>query len=299
MSKEVLQSIIKTPEEKAQTKEAIAANKERAHTRRREAIIGEYIKTPKDKLLMAVAKFVGIPVDNLFEKLTDANKKDIQLRWDKRRAERKAIHGDLTGLINRRGLYEYLDKLQRALQFHEDAKDSPEAEEREPQYFSVIKFDLDDFKNINDTYDHLKGDKLLQLVADVMRNKVRTYDLPARDGGDEFVIVVKEDTPNSCDNAIKIAKRVHKGIEELKLSDITDKQEDKDKPVITASMGIATYSKNIDSTMEHADKSLYFAKGIVQDDTLKVEGDIPKGDDAKNQIYWLDSESNTYKKVEQ
>src|SRR5690606_7570361 len=78
---------------------------------------------------------------------------------------------ELTGVVNRRGLKVELDKNKRS---------------KHPQPYSVVMFDLDDFKPINDTYGHAVGDQALAYLGQFLAAEMRSSDLVARLGGDEF-----------------------------------------------------------------------------------------------------------------
>ena len=94
-----------------------------------------------------------------------------------RRLESLAQTDELTGLLNRRGLLQFL---QRAL-----------ASARRHRECGVIGYlDLDDFKGVNDTYGHQTGDKLLRHIGRLIRMQTRIEDAAARVGGDEFVVVL-------------------------------------------------------------------------------------------------------------
>jgi len=102
----------------------------------------------------------------------------------------------LTGLANRR-------KLMQAL------NDSHGLHARYRTPASVLIFDIDKFKDINDRYGHLSGDKAIQVTADVCRHELRTTDFPARLGGDEFVILMPHTT---WEQAMPIAERLRQRI---------------------------------------------------------------------------------------
>ncbi|GAH14253.1 unnamed protein product, partial [marine sediment metagenome] len=75
--------------------------------------------------------------------------------------------------------------------------------------FSIIIFDIDDFKKYNDTYGHLVGDQLLQELARLMIKKCRSTDIIARYGGEEFVIILPE---TEYDGAVLVAERLRKSV---------------------------------------------------------------------------------------
>jgi len=105
--------------------------------------------------------------------------------------EHLAYHDPLTGLANRRLL---IDRLQHSLQ----------AKSRSNLYGAVLFLDLDDFKTINDSSGHGKGDLLLQVVAKRLAQSIRKGDTLARYGGDEFVLLLEELSDNIRETAIEV-----------------------------------------------------------------------------------------------
>ena len=102
----------------------------------------------------------------------------------------------LSGLANRRKLMQSLT-------------DSYELYARYQTPASVLIFDIDKFKHINDTYGHLSGDEAIQATAEVCRRELRTTDFPARLGGDEFVILMPH---TGCAQALPIAERLRQKV---------------------------------------------------------------------------------------
>jgi diguanylate cyclase (GGDEF)-like protein/putative nucleotidyltransferase with HDIG domain len=94
-------------------------------------------------------------------------------------AESNALTDPLTALPNARYL---------ALRFEEEAARA----RRTDRSFQVVMMDLDEFKNVNDTYGHKAGDKMLREVGHIIQSQLREYDFLARYGGDEFVALVQE-----------------------------------------------------------------------------------------------------------
>lgn len=148
----------------------------------------------------------------------------------------------ITGLNNRRALDRRLEEeVQRSIRYGRP--------------FSLIMIDLDNFKQVNDTYGHPVGDQILKQVGACLRKMVRDIDLLARFGGDEFALVLTETDEAAGE---KLARRVQQAVEacELKLPDGTPLR-------LTVSMGMATFPTHADSAttlLVAADQALYVAK---------------------------------------
>lgn len=125
---------------------------------------------------------------------------------------------------------------------------------REKGELSIILFDLDLFKKINDRYGHQMGDKALQKVAKTIQSNIREYDYAGRYGGEEFLIVL----PNADeDKAAEIAERVRQSIENMII-----KCDTQVIPVLI-SAGVSTLiasETNIEQLIKRADDALYAAK---------------------------------------
>lgn len=125
---------------------------------------------------------------------------------------------------------------------------------RTKQPASLIIFDIDHFKKVNDTYGHMAGDEVIRQTASVLRQSIRDTDIPGRYGGEEFVIILIDTNP---ENAYILAERVRKKIEAL-----TVKYEDMEIKY-TVSLGIADASdvaENYMKWLEYADSALYISK---------------------------------------
>jgi diguanylate cyclase (GGDEF)-like protein len=126
--------------------------------------------------------------------------------------------------------------------------------------FSLIFIDLDHFKNVNDTYGHLMGSKLLAEIGEAIKEKCRMIDLAFRYGGDEFVVLLPQ---TSKENAMGVARRLHKLIREtiwLKEPGLNVN--------ITASVGVASYptdSRTKAELLHLADEAMYFVKNSTRD----------------------------------
>jgi diguanylate cyclase (GGDEF)-like protein len=150
---------------------------------------------------------------------------------------------ELTKLYDRRDLFNYLH--------HEVGR-----ARRTGRSFSLMMIDIDHFKEVNDSFGHLRGDRVLIQTADIIRSNSRTMDIPCRYGGDEFVVILSE---TLFKNAEVVAQRLLQRICNQVFSG-GDEQPDLH---ITVSIGIASYSIEIESAevlLDRADKALYLAK---------------------------------------
>lgn len=122
--------------------------------------------------------------------------------------------------------------------------------------FSVILFDLDYFKRVNDTYGHLAGDVVLRIVGAQVQKTIRTEDVLARYGGEEFIVLVRGvEHKNAC----VLAERIRKSVEQLAIP-----WESRTLKV-TVSIGVVSLSEckpkgTVDSMLALADERLYSAK---------------------------------------
>ena len=129
---------------------------------------------------------------------------------------------------------------------------------------SVIIFDLDNFKKINDTYGHNIGDKVLRNVAKIVSSSIRETDYFGRWGGEEFIVI---STDTSLDNALIVAEKIRKNISSYDFEEAGH---------VTCSIGIA---ENIDddthqNIVHNADIALYKAKDTGKNKVVLFEQDI-------------------------
>lgn len=144
----------------------------------------------------------------------------------------------LTGLSNRFALEEYTKFLAA-----------------DPQNFSqmcLMVMDIDYFKRVNDTYGHIVGDQVIQLIADRLKENIRTSDLSVRYGGDEFLLLLEN---IELDKALEIAEKIRSDIAESSICD------DHGQVVqVSVSIGVTVGAENWMDLLEKADQALFRAK---------------------------------------
>ncbi|MBM3180379.1 MAG: PAS domain S-box protein [Chloroflexi bacterium] len=168
---------------------------------------------------------------------------NLELQQSLAREKLLASTDGLTGLCNHRHLFELAAReFLSAVRY------------RRPLTF--LMFDMDDFKQVNDTLGHTAGDKLLVMVAQAALAQVRGPDVVARYGGDEFMVLLPD---ASAQQALPVAERIRANVAALRVG--TDK-----KPfTITLSIGIAELrheplDENVERIIQRADEALYQAK---------------------------------------
>jgi len=158
--------------------------------------------------------------------------------------EKMAIFDSLTGVFNRRKFDMQLQhEVNRTKRTHDGT-------------LSCGFIDVDDFKYINDNYGHEIGDQILKLIAEAIRNSIRDYDICARYGGDEFVILIPADDAMENEGLEVIGKRILEKVAHIRIAN---------HPEIRTgvSVGICTQSsETVDSEklMKQADDALYLSK---------------------------------------
>ncbi len=155
-----------------------------------------------------------------------------------------ALTDSLTGLFNRRYLMVHLEKL---LNKNREAKKN----------LCVLMLDIDHFKKINDTYGHAVGDQVLKIFADRIAQRLRSFDLVARLGGEEFVVILPD---ISLEMAMQVSERLRLGIAKEPFT-VNSPQ----SPInVTVSIGAAMISgedaATVEDSIKRADDELYRAK---------------------------------------
>ena len=114
----------------------------------------------------------------------------------------------------------------------------------------LLMIDIDDFKNVNDTYGHLKGDEVLKKIGATINDSVRGMDLAARYGGEEIAVVMPS---VDIEQAHEAAERIRRNIEKIQFNDFS----------VTVSIGVSQTSQivnNSDRLINAADTAMYKAK---------------------------------------
>ena len=157
-------------------------------------------------------------------------------------AESNALTDQLTGLANARYL---------SLRFDEEAARA----RRTDRTFQVVMLDLDEFKNVNDTFGHKIGDKMLREVAHIIESQLREYDFLARYGGDEFVALVQEVVGSQVD---ELCLRIEHAVSKFSLMIGRTRFAQVGISIGTATFGID--GETLDQLVVAADKKMYSMK---------------------------------------
>lgn len=179
------------------------------------------------------------------------------LQQQLQQARSQAITDPLTGLLNRRG-------------FEMRAEKTMDASQQTP--ISAIMLDIDHFKRVNDTYGHLFGDKVIKILAEVVKAQVGSQGIAARLGGEEFGVLL----PNvTIETAATIAENIRRAMEHGKIS---SKQKQESLTTVTVSLGIAQrlQEENYTNLLDRADQALYHSK-----------------QNGRNQVSYAESTANT------
>jgi len=176
---------------------------------------------------------------HMAKEIEKANSVITELNMQIKSLEKDSNLDGLTKIFNRRALDRYLKKvIQKGSLKHE---------------LHLLMVDVDDFKNINDTYGHIVGDKVLIFIANLLKKTLRDGDKVFRYGGEEFIIILNRITTDKC---IEIAQRILKTIS-------TNTLLYKGKSInITVSIGATKYvdGDSIQELIARADQALYNSK---------------------------------------
>lgn len=180
----------------------------------------------------------------------------IEVRRMEADLQRTAVTDGLTGLLNRRGMSSRFEQVLSMAR-------------RESEPFSLLLFDLDHFKRVNDEYGHLAGDTVLHETARLLGDGKRNEDVLGRVGGEEFLLLLHDkDARKAREMAERLRKLVSGNVVDTTAGEVT----------VTVSAGIATFpgdGESWDRLFSAADRRLYLAKQqgrnrVVEADAVEV-----------------------------
>lgn len=201
----------------------------------------EHLPTVVTELLADTERMRRVTED-LVEQL-DRQKNEVQeLTEQLERAEHQAKLDPLTGIFNRRGFEQQLQ--------------APEPGSSTLRRGVVLVADIDRFKQINDNYGHVLGDKVIRTVAQIIRGNIKGRDVAARIGGEEFAIFLPE---TSVRGAVALAEQIRATMAGCRI-----RRSGLEQPIaqVTLSVGIAEAgeSDTLEAVLDRADRALYEAK---------------------------------------
>lgn len=149
----------------------------------------------------------------------------------------QAYHDELTNIFNRKA-------------FNERLKEKFDLYQRYNSIFCIAMYDIDNFKNINDTYGHDMGDKVLKEMTEEVKLQIRKTDLIFRVGGEEFIIIFPK---TLIDEAFEVVEKIRKKVSQMNILE---------NEKITVSIGLSQVNEDddVDSIYERIDKLMYQSK---------------------------------------
>lgn len=208
----------------------------------------DYVPKPFDPLELLARVRTQLRIKDLNDELRRAN----------HMLQEMVETDDLTGLLNMRSVFQRLDsELDRARRFNRQV--------------CVVMMDLDQFKSVNDGHDHLFGSYVLSEVGRIIKESIRSIDMAARYGGDEFLILLTE---TGTSGAVLFCERLRNKISQHLFKN------DKDEMKLTASLGFATSSAgdmvtDSKALVRFADNALYDAKRSGRNCVRYIEIEAP------------------------
>ncbi len=196
------------------------------------------------------------------EKITEKKYTEKEIRYVDRLM--KFVSASLQNTINyKRSITDSKTGLYNVNYFYRRLNEELSRIQRYNMELSLLMIDIDFFKNINDKFGHLIGDKILRNISNELKKNLRLSDILARFGGEEFVIMLSQ---TNRENAFTFAERIRKAIENLKVN-LPSQEISK----ITISIGISYCSKDqfydMDTLIKQVDIALYQSKNTGRNKT--------------------------------
>lgn len=211
--------------------------------------IDDVLKIAKDiasetKSLAATGKLLSSQLDSTVSEI-------YALRQELEGVKHAAKTDMLTGIFNRRGFDEALNKVLETMNLTQDP-------------LCVILFDIDHFKKFNDSYGHLIGDNVLKMFSKLIKDSIKGKDIAARFGGEEFIIALPQ---THIDGGYALSEQIRLSISKMNLK-IKDTGESIGR--VTVSSGIAAMKdgESIEEVIKRADEALYHAKNTGRDQSV-------------------------------
>ena len=180
-------------------------------------------------------------ISSTLRDITQQKRAQEELRESNRQLYLLSNTDPLTHLYNRRYLMESIDREMRR-------------QKRTNSHLTLLLFDVDHFKSVNDIFGHQEGDTVLKAIAGVAQDTLRSNDVAARYGGEEFVLLLPE---TSLSGGVVVAERLREAIQALSFAAPLNNYP------VTVSVGVATMvaaNEGVDSLLHKADEALYRAK---------------------------------------
>lgn len=180
-----------------------------------------------------------------FNDITYLKELESDLKDKNQHLKNLSMKDGLTGLYNHITIHDFLDN------------EIKKVKRNQQNQVSIGMFDIDFFKNVNDTYGHKKGDYILKELANVIRSEIRSIDIAGRYGGEEFLVIF---TSTNLQQAYEVCERIRKKVETYHFQNIR----------ITISGGVSEYQgTSIDQMIITADNNLYKAKNCGRNRIVK------------------------------
>jgi diguanylate cyclase (GGDEF)-like protein len=218
------------------------------------SMVVSMVAESKDEL-----KSINEKIPNLKNYL-EAEKPVIESKLLMEKLKENSLKDGMTGIYNRRFLEEFVGQFMRQADRNKDS-------------YHVLMIDIDYFKNVNDTYGHDIGDKVIIELSDLLKKSIRSSDMAIRYGGEEFIVMLHNSTD---EGAMIVAKNLHSAFSTVEIKIGMGESIFK-----TISIGMAKYPKHGDTIwkcIKCADTALYEAKENGRNQIVEFEPEMLKCD---------------------